>query len=116
MSAADVRESWRRFHDDVATRAVENKQSSNAQLALAARYRSLADDEREIIDELLAEQLRSEDETVRFDALALIADFQIGSALPALRRLADWLESQSFPGAPYEWAMVNRIIAGLNEH
>jgi hypothetical protein len=41
---------------------------------------------------LLIEQMASEDETVRFDALALVREFRIAAALPALRGLADWLQ------------------------
>src|SRR4249920_1938356 len=100
VSAADVRESWLRFQDDVSARAVENKQSSEVLLALGARYRSLSGDERGVIAQLLAEQLGSDAETDRFDALALIAEFKVRPALPALRRLADWLEEQTTPGAP----------------
>ncbi len=101
------------MRDEVSARAMANKQSQDAVLAMAGRYRSLSDSDRAIVDALLAEQLTSEDETVRFDAIALIADFKISSALPALRRLADWLESQPFPGAPYEWAKANRLIGQL---
>jgi len=115
MSSADVRQAWMRFRDEVSARAMENKQSQEAVLALAARYRSLSGEERIVVDDMLAEQLGSEDETVRFDALALIADFEIRSTVPALRRLADWLESQAWPGAPYEWAKVNRVIRALTQ-
>lgn len=110
---ADVRDLWlQREREDLA-RAIESKQSHEALLSITARYRGLAAEDRPVIDELLAEQLGSEDETARFIALALIQDFKIRSTLPALRQLADWLEAQTWPGAPYEWAKVNRIIGGL---
>ena len=114
MNDAEVRSAWlQRLSEDVA-RAIENKQSGDALVAVAARYRSLPLQERVIVHQLLADQLASQDETVRFLALALIDDFRITSALPALRRLADWLERQRSPGAPYEWAKVNRIIGQLS--
>jgi hypothetical protein len=94
-------------------RATANKQPQEALLTGAARYRKLPDEDRTVVNELLAEQLTSPEEDVRFLALALIEDFEILSALPALRRLANWLETQQWPGAPYEWAKVNRIIARL---
>ncbi len=52
-------------------------------------------------------------ESRRFLPLSLIREFRIVSALPALRVLADWLETQDTPGAPYEWAKVNRVIGDL---
>lgn len=59
------------------------------------------------------EQVLSDEENVRFDALSLIEDFKIRSAVPALRKLADRLEHQDQPGAPYEWAKVKRILGNL---
>lgn len=111
--SADVRDLWlQRQREDLA-RAIENKQTHEALLSITARYRGLSTDDRAVVDELLAEQLGSADETVRFIALALIQDFKIRSALPALRKLTDWLETQTAPGAPYEWAKVNRIVGAL---
>ena len=115
MSGADARGAWLRMRDGVRARAIDSKQSQRAVLAMAARYRSLTEGERVDVDQLLIEQLASEDETVRFDALALVREFRIVAALPALRRLADWLETQDSPGAPYEWAKVNRFIGALAE-
>jgi hypothetical protein len=100
---------------EVSARAIANKRSQEAVLVMADSYRSLAPDDRVVVDELLSEQLASEDETVRFDALALIREFRIAAALPALRGLANWLETQDWPGAPYEWAKVNRLIGVLGE-
>jgi HEAT repeat protein len=113
MSRLKVREAWLRMCKEVSSWAIENKRSQEALLVMAQRYRTLSQGERDAVDELLAEQLASEDESVRFDALALIQDLKIRSSLPALRQLADWLETQASPGAPYEWAKVNRIIGGL---
>jgi HEAT repeat protein len=115
VSTSDVREAWLGFQSEVSTRALETKQSDDVVPALVARYGSLTDDDRDVVDELLAEQLSSTDETARFDALAVIAHFKVKSALPALRRLANDLESQTRPGAPYEWAKVNGIIAAVKD-
>jgi hypothetical protein len=115
MTGADVRSAWLQMRDEVSARAITNKQSQEAVLVMADRYRSLAPDDRVVVDGLLSEQLASEDETVRFDALALIREFRIAAALPALRALADWLETQHWPGAPHERAKVNRLIGVLGE-
>jgi len=103
------------MRDEVSARAVANKASQEALLAMAERYRSLPEDERGIVDQLLSDQLASDDETVRFDSLALIREFRIVAALPALRALAESLQQQQSPGAPYERAKVDRLIGALSE-
>jgi hypothetical protein len=109
----EVRAAWLKMSADVSAAAIANKQSQDALAELGRRYRILTPNDRAVVDRLLAEQVQSEDENVRFDALALVDEFKIGSAVPALRGLADWLEHQEHPGAPYEWAKVNRILGNL---
>lgn len=113
MSAPDVRLAWLQARDEAIARAGANKQGQETLAALSLMYRALSADDRHQVDQLLAEQLSSQDETERFDAIALIGEFSIGSALPALRRLADWLETGTWPGAPYEWAKVNRLVGRM---
>lgn len=113
MSAEVVRRSWVENQLQASGQALANKQSQEALPEMYARYRALTPVERIVVDELLAEQLGSREENVRFDALAIVREFTISSALPALRVLADWLENQDSVGAPYEWAKVNRLIGFL---
>lgn len=80
---------------------------------LSARYSKLAEGERVAVDAEMARWLASDDEALRYDALFLIAEHDIRSAEPELRALADRLEVDSAPGAPYEWAKVNRLLARL---
>lgn len=111
---SDVRTEWERLRDRVDVEARGMKDSQSTLDELSARYRSLARSDRGVIDELLAEWVLSDDENLRFDALALISEHKIASALPALRSLATRLEQASVPGAPYEWAKVNRTIGQLS--
>ena len=113
MSAADVRRAWLEHRDEDVSQATVNKRPQESLLTSAARYRLLSDGDRAVVDGLLADQLSSPDEGDRFLALALIDDFEIASAVPALRRLANCLETQQWPGAPYEWAKVNRMVGHL---
>jgi len=80
---------------------------------LAGLYRALSAEERRAVDELIFDDLMSPDEARRFDAVALVREFRIRSAAKTLVRLAEVLEEASSPGAPYEWAKVNRLIAYL---
>jgi len=67
---------------------------------------SLDRDERVEADRVLSEWLRSDDETLRFDAGALIRQFKIKSALPELRTLAARLAFGPGRGDPYELEKV----------
>ena len=109
----DVRRSWLEWRADDLSLAAANKQPQIALDTGAVRYRRLSEQDQAVVDELLAEQLSSASDNDRFLALTLIEDFEIVSALPALRRLASSLEFDTGPGAPYEWAQVNRVIAKL---
>ena len=123
MTDADVRSAWLKYVDVVDGRAAASKDPNSALPIIAARYARLSDDERVVIDRLLAKQIEPDEpiagdrwsvgESARFLPLFLIREFRIVSALPALRELADWLETQNTPGAPYEWAKVNRAIGRL---
>lgn len=104
---------WAAFHDAVDTEQVAAKDSQGALLRLFEKYRRLSAAEREIVDELISQDVTSSDETRRFDAVALIGEFRILSAVPALRVLADRLESDAAPGAPFEWAKINRVVGEL---
>lgn len=73
-------------------------------------YRIFDTKEREMADQVLTEWVLSEDENVRFDALALIRDFKIRKATQALQELADRLAHSSTKGALYELKKVNRIL------
>lgn len=116
MNELEVRRDWTQFRDEVNRIAVASKQSQAALSSLFDRYEMLSDGERCIINKLLADELLSEDESARFDALAIIRKFRIKTTLPALRELARELESQNFPGAPYEWKKVNRLIGLLSQN
>lgn len=113
MRAAHVRADWVAFRDAVDAAARASKMSQEAWLKLSARYAALSPEDREVVDGVLAEWVLSEDEGLRSDALFVISENAVGSAVPALRVLAQRLEETDEPGAPYEWAWVNRTIGIL---
>ena len=76
-------------------------------------YERFNSEERAMANEVLHEWALSDDERVRFDALALIDDFKISSAVPALKALADRLVSSSAVCAPFELHKVDRILKDL---
>ena len=102
--------SYRRSVDDEAS---SQKHPYIAIERLCALYGKFDNSERQMADQVLGEWALSEDEEVRFDALALIDDLKIDTAVPALRELATRLASSKAPSAPYELKKVHRIIAVL---
>ena len=76
-------------------------------------YRGFDSHEREMAGQILSDWVLSADENVRFDALALVDDFKIVNAIPALTVLLSRLSSSTAPGAPYEMKKVARIKAAL---
>ena len=103
-------ESYRRAADE---EAMSQKDSYLALDRLHALYQRCDDEERAMADQVLAEWALSDDERVRFDALALIDDFKVATAIPALQKLAERLALSSAPGAPYELRKLKRIIGDL---
>jgi hypothetical protein len=76
-------------------------------------YMKFDDLERRMADQVFSEWALSEDEGLRFDALALINELKIEAAVPALLALAARLASSAEISAPYELKKVHRILAGL---
>src|SRR5262249_32861161 len=81
---------------------------------LRSLYMKFDTSERQMADQVLSEWVLSEDEKLRFDALALIDELKVGMALPALHKLAARLASSVEPSAPYELKKIYRIFAGLD--
>jgi hypothetical protein len=103
-------ESYRRAADE---EAMSLKDSYLTLDRLHSLYRKFDEEERAMADQVLAEWVLSEDENLRFDALALIYDFKIVSATPALQKLIDRLASCRTSGAPHELNKVKRIVKSL---
>lgn len=103
-------ESYRRDADaDASTR----KDSQLVLDRLHSLYLRFDASEQSMANRVLAEWVLSDDEGIRFDALALIDEFKIRQAVPALHELAQRLEKSKFPSAPYELEKVNRIVGDL---
>jgi hypothetical protein len=114
MWEQELRAAWVLMRNEADALGVASKDSQGVLGALFGHYRRLTQGERSVIDRLLAEQLRSDDEGLRFDAMALIREFRIVSALDDLCALALRLETAHGPGGPYKWAEADRLIGQLS--
>jgi hypothetical protein len=113
MSVRDTQERWEQFWSRIDAETKAEKVSQAALFELSQYYLSLPVVERRTIDGVLAEWVLSDNESKRFDALALIDEHRIRSALPALEDLCQKLEKSREPGARFEKAKVDRIVAAL---
>jgi hypothetical protein len=76
-------------------------------------YESFDNEQRAAADRVFAEWLLSDDESKRFDAIALIRAFDVKSAVPQLEELRDVLAPRTDPGAPFEREKVTDLIGTL---
>lgn len=113
MTQAEVR---RQLESLRASSESEGRLQKDAQLPLErlrVAFATIPDDERLNADAVIVEWLASDDENLRFDAIALIDEFRIVAAGAGLRRLRTRLLSSVSPGAPFEVEKVDRVLRGL---
>lgn len=109
LSRDEFEELWAKLDAD----AQAAKFSHGAVLRLADFYRQLGEEDRRVVDEVLASWVLEGDARRRFDALALIDEFEIRSALPALQAELAGLSEAVGPSVPTDRAKLRRIIAHL---
>lgn len=100
-------ESYRRAADD---EGAALKDSYLVLERLYALYGRFDEHERALAAQVLEAWVQSDDENLRFDALALIDHFHVDAAIPAMQKMAERLATSSSPGAPYELKKIGRII------
>jgi hypothetical protein len=89
------------------------KEATLPLVRLRDAYSRFTSSEQALAGRVLAEWLESDDENRRFDALALIDEFRVAAAVPALGWLADRLRQSRASGAPFERERIDRILAAL---
>jgi hypothetical protein len=113
MTNENVRADWAALRARLDAEAQAMKFSQAAVIELSRRFGLLDSAERGAVEDVLRDWIRSEDPSLRFDALAIVSDYALTSALPALHDLARRLAGSHAPAAPYEGAKVRRLIERL---
>ena len=114
MTLEQFRDLMERYRHDAEKYAASLKDTYLVLDRLHDLYKRLDENERSMADQILAEWTLSEDEGLRFDALALIDEFRVVSATPALQKLTGRLARSRTPGAPHELEKVRRIERSLS--
>jgi hypothetical protein len=115
MTFEEFRAEMNEYRKSAEERAKEFKDPQIVSEKLNSLYRGFDAQERMMADKVVIEWVLSDEEAIRFDALALVKDFRIRAAIPALQELASRLANQRTPGAPFERAKSDRIIAELTQ-
>jgi hypothetical protein len=113
MTFEEFRREMNEYRKSAEERAKELKDPQIVSEKLHSLYRSFDAQERIMADGVVIEWVLSGEEGIRFDALALVEEFRIRTAIPALLELVSRLGNQCTPGAPFERAKTDRIIAEL---
>ena len=114
MNPDEIRAEWDSIRDVLVERWTALKDPQQVTVQLSRAYARSDAEQQRVIHDVLRKWLLSDDEARRFDALTIVEEHKVRSAMPALRGLQDRLErEQASPGAPYEWAWVNRVIGTL---
>ena len=113
MRLEQFRNQMSEYRRVVDAEAKSRKDSYLALERLGQLYQGLRDEERALANVVLGEWAVSDDENLRFDALALIGDFENRAAVPALETLATQLATSVTPSAPFELQKVKKILSEL---
>jgi hypothetical protein len=116
MRRQDFRAEFNGFRRIVEEEATSRRDPYHALERLHQFYERLNAEQRAAADETIATWLGSSVEAQRFDALVLIEDYGIRSAVPALQELLVSLRSIPGPAAAFESQKVERILARLGRH
>ncbi len=113
MTYEDFRPRMDEFWDQANREAARLKDSYVALDRLQNWYQRLGSRERALANRVLSEWLLSEVEAKRFDAVAMVREFRLMSALDALRQLSSRLGESKAPGARFEREKVDGLIEDL---
>jgi hypothetical protein len=114
MTFDDFREGMNSFWEAANRRARELKDPIYALERTASMYARLEREDRDHADRVFSEWLLSEDEAKRYVAVALIREFRVATAAPALRELVLKLRDSDDPGAPFEREKVEHLLSELD--
>lgn len=104
---------WDALRRRISSNAIAEKGSQGALFALFEVYRRLDTADRAVVERWMGNEALLGEEVDRFDAIAMIREFRVVSALAGLRQLEDRLVGIASPGAPFERAKVGRLVAYL---
>lgn len=113
MTFAEFRAGMNEFWDTANRRATELKDPIHTLERVAGMYRRLDSVDHDYANRVFDEWLLSHDEAKRYVSVALIREFGIETARPALQELINMLRASDDPGAPFEREKVEGVLTKL---
>jgi hypothetical protein len=89
------------------------KDPGSAMLSLRTAFERATPQEREILNEVVREWLSGADERDRFDGAFITGEFGLTGNLDLIQSLLDEASGRDDPGAPFERARYERVVARL---
>lgn len=111
MTFVEFRGGMNAFWETATRRAKELKDPIDALERTAAMYSRLRGEDRDHANRVFDEWLLSDDESKRYVAIALIREFRVATAAPALRDLVRKLTESDDPGASFEREKVEGLLS-----
>ena len=111
----NIRKYWENKRKCLSEQADAIKDSQSVAFGLLEEYDNLHYNERVAINDILAEWLLSDDETLRYDACFLISQRCIVSLVNEIKKAILCSQKRSEPGQKYEIKKLKRILNELNE-
>jgi hypothetical protein len=111
MNLLEFRDRFEKYWADLDRDAAARKDSQGVVFQLFDYYSRLNAEERAMADQVIVEWIDAGDARRKFDALAIVDQFRIVTAVPRLQRLETELQQRTDPEAPYELAKVRRILS-----
>lgn len=103
-----------RLWEKIDSQALMEKQSAMATFEIARIYRASEPEFRKAAREAFGRWLLSRNERMRFDALALIREFDVFEAIPNLRRLQQLLDRVQGSEAEFDREKVRDVLRYLD--
>jgi hypothetical protein len=111
MTPEEFRRAMQRYREDIDAEAKALTDPYVTLDRLRGEFRKLDADERSVANEVLGEWALSDDEKLRFDALVLIEELNITTALPVLEELMRRYAKSASPIARHYVNWASRIAA-----
>jgi len=111
----DIKQWWTNEHDELLQLARAAKNPMSALFDMYERYNALTDSEKKEIDKVLIDWIEDIDEDKRFTALAMVIEYNIADAIPAMKRLANRFKNSKIPDDPIGYNERELILSKIQK-
>lgn len=111
----DIGQWWTDEHDYLLRMSRAAKNPTTALFDMYERYNALTDIEKKEIDELLIKWIEDVNEDKRYTALAMVEEYSITGAIPAMKRLSERFKDSKIPDDPQGYNERELILRKIHD-